>query len=138
MRHRIDAAGGTAVDGLTVGRNPAEQGTPLWGALEKWYFTSGKRSYPAVRGAPRDLVPEARSVGWTVVDDPRDRAMVVMPPGVLDAPEDGHVAWVDATSNRTDGVYLRITEMGAPGDPPHIWSGRTVKAAPGLSYILLP
>ncbi|WP_234800200.1 amidase [Mycolicibacterium diernhoferi] len=124
--------------GATVTRNPAEEGTALWGALEKWYFTSGKRSYPAVRGTPRDLVSVARSAGWTVVGDPRARAMVVIPPGVLDAPDSGHVAWVDATSNRADGVYLRVTEMGAPGTAPHIWSGRTVKAAPGLSYIPAP
>ena len=121
--------------GATVGGNPAEPGTPLWGALEKWYFASGKRSYPAVRGVPRDLVAAARRAGWAVVDDPRSHALVVIPPGVLDAPDAGHVAWVDATSGRTDGVYLRITEMGAPGTAPHVWSGRTVKAHPGLSYI---
>ena len=122
----------------TVGHNPAEEGTPLWGALEKWYFASGKRSYPAVRGAPRDLVAQAQTAGWTVTGDPRERALVVIPPGVLDAPDSGHVAWVDAISNRADGVYLRITEMGAPGAAPHIWSGRTVKAVPELSYIPLP
>ena len=41
--------------GRTVGSNPGEEGSALWGALEKWYFASGKRSYPAVDGAPRDL-----------------------------------------------------------------------------------
>lgn len=124
--------------GRTVGSNPADEGSALWGAMEKWYFASGKRSYPAVDGAPRDLAASARSAGWTVVKEPRDRALVVIPPGVLDAPDAGHVAWVDATSSRADGLYLRITEMAAADRAPHIWSGRTVQAVPELSYILLP
>lgn len=124
--------------GRTVGSNPGEEGSALWGALEKWYFASGKRSYPAVDGAPRDLASSARAAGWTVVREPRDRAVVVIPPGVLDAPGTGHVAWVDATSSRPDGTYLRITEMAAPDTAPHIWSGRTVRALPELSYILMP
>jgi uncharacterized protein YraI len=124
--------------GRTVGSNPGEEGSALWGALEKWYFASGKRSYPAVDGAPRDLASSARAAGWTVVGEPRDRAVVVIPPGVLDAPGTGHVAWVDATSSRPDGTYLRITEMAAANTAPHIWSGRTVRAVPELSYILLP
>jgi uncharacterized protein YraI len=124
--------------GRTVDSNPGEEGSALWGAMEKWYFASGKRSYPAVDGAPRDLAASARSAGWTVVEEPRDRALVVIPPGVLDAPDAGHVAWVDATSNRADGLYLRITEMAASDRAPHIWSGRTVQAVPELSYILLP
>lgn len=124
--------------GRTVGSNPGEEGSALWGALEKWYFASGKRSYPAVDGAPRDLASSARAAGWTVVGEPRDRAVVVIPPGVLDAPGTGHVAWVDATSSRPDGTYLRITEMAAADTAPHIWSGRTVRALPELSYILLP
>lgn len=124
--------------GKTVDSNPGEEGSALWGAMEKWYFASGKRSYPAVDGAPRDLAASARAAGWTVVEEPRDRALVVIPPGVLDAPGAGHVAWVDATSNREDGLYLRITEMAATGKAPHIWSGRTVPAVPELAYILLP
>lgn len=124
--------------GRTVGSNPGEEGSALWGALEKWYFASGKRSYPAVDGAPRDLASSARAAGWTVVGEPRDRAVVVIPPGVLDAPGTGHVAWVDATSSRPDGTYLRITEMAAADTAPYIWSGRTVRAVPELSYILLP
>lgn len=124
--------------GRTTSSNPGDEGSALWGALEKWYFASGKRSYPAVDGAPRELASAARAAGWTVVGEPRDRAMVVFPPGVLGAPAAGHVAWVDATSNRPDGTYLRITEMAAVETSPHIWSGRTVKAVPELSYILLP
>jgi hypothetical protein len=125
------------VTGKTVGSNPAEEGSALWGALKNWYFASGKRFYPALTGAPRDLVASARRAGWAVVESPRDRAVVVMPPGVLDAPASGHVAWVNATSRRADGIYLRITEMSAPGQVPHSWSGRTVKAVPELSYIPL-
>lgn len=124
--------------GRTVDTNPGTEGSALWGAMEKWYFAAGKRSYPAVSGTPRNLVASARAAGWTVVKEPRDRAVVVMPPGVLDAPEAGHVAWVDATADRADGRYLRITEMAAIDRAPHIWSGRTVKAVPELSYILVP
>lgn len=124
--------------GDTVDSNPGVDGSALWGAMEKWYFASGKKSYPAVDGAPSGLAASARAAGWTVIDEPRDRAVVVIPPGVLEAPTTGHVAWVDSTSNRPDGIYLRITEMAAADKAPHIWSGRTVKALPELSYILLP
>jgi hypothetical protein len=126
------------VAGDTVDSNPGIEGSALWGAMENWYFASGKRSYPAVGGAPRDLAASARDAGWTVVDAPRDRAVVVIPPGVLNAPGSGHVAWVHSTSNRPDGIYLRITEMAASDHGPRIWSGRTVKALPELTYILLP
>lgn len=124
--------------GDTVDSNPADEGTALWGALEKWFFASGKRSYPALTGTPLQVPAAARAAGWTVVSEPRERALVVMPPGVLGAPASGHIAWVDATSNRPDGSYLRITEMGVAGKAPHAWSGRTVKAEPELSYVLLP
>lgn len=124
--------------GKTVDSNPGREGSALWGAMEKWYFASGERSYPALAGAPRDLAESARAAGWTVVRDPRDRAVVVIPPGVLDAPAAGQVAWVEATSGRADGIYLRITEMAAADTGPNIWSGRTVKALPQLSYILVP
>lgn len=124
--------------GATTRRNPAVEGTPLWGALEKWYYASGEKFYPAVRGAPRDVAASARATGWTVSDEPEDRAVVVIPPGVLDAPADGHVAWVDSVTNRPDGIYLRITEMGAAGHRQNTWSARTVKTDQTLSYILLP
>lgn len=124
--------------GRTVRLNPADKGSAMWGALEKWYFASGEQSYPALRGAPRDLPAAARAAGWTVVEAPQERALVVIPPGVLQAPDTGHVAWVDTTSRRPDGVYLRVTEMDAADKGPNIWSGRTVRAQQGLTYILLP
>ena len=124
--------------GRTVPENPGEKGSATWGALEKWYFASGEQSYPAVQGAPRDLPAAARKAGWTVVDAPRERSLVVIPPRVLESPDAGHVAWVDTVSQRPDGVYLRITEMNAAGKCPNIWSGRTVEAQEGLLYILLP
>lgn len=128
--------------GRAVGRkaqnNPGRDGTDMWAAFEKWYFVSGKQFYPAVGGAPKDLAGAARSSGWSVVGDPQSRAIVVIPPGVLDAPAAGHVAWVDTVSKRTDGTYLRITEMGGPGMGPGTWSARDVKAQKGLSYVLLP
>ncbi len=124
--------------GRSVATNPAEKGSAAWGAMEKWFFASGERSYPALRGAPRELAGAARAAGWTVVDEPMQRSLVVIPPGVLAAPETGHIAWVDTVSTRPDGTYLALTEMNAAGKGPNIWSGRTVKAEPGLLYILLP
>ena len=32
--------------GRTVRLNPADKGSAMWGALEKWYFASGEQSYP--------------------------------------------------------------------------------------------
>lgn len=118
--------------------NPAKNGTDAWAALEKWFFVSGEQFYPAVTATPQDLAGSARSAGWTVVDDPQPRAIVVIPGGQLDAPAAGHVAWVDSTSKRPDGTYLTLTEMGGPGRGPGTWSARTVKAAKGLSFVLLP
>lgn len=118
--------------------NPGRDGTDTWAALEKWYFTSGERFYPAVTATPADLAGSARSAGWTVVDDPQPRALVVIPGGQLDAPPAGHVAWVDSTAKRSDGTYLTLTEMGGPGRGPNTWSARTVKAQKGLSFVLLP
>jgi hypothetical protein len=130
------------VSGRTTGRrvmeNPAAGGTDVWAALQKWYFVSGKQFYPAVSGAPTALPGAAKAAGWTVVDAPQANAIVVMPPGQLDAPSRGHAAWVDAVTQRTDGSYLRIIEMDGPGSTPHTWSGRIVKAEKGLSYIPLP
>ncbi|CDO06863.1 CHAP domain-containing protein [Mycolicibacterium cosmeticum] len=118
--------------------NPAKDGTDAWAALEKWFFVSGEQFYPAVTATPRDLAGSARSAGWTVVDDPQPRAIVVIPGGQLDAPPAGHIAWVDSTSKRSDGTYLTLTEMAGPGRGPGTWSARTVKAEKGLSFVLLP
>lgn len=130
------------VSGRATGRkvmeNPAAAGTDVWAALQKWYFMTGKQFYPALSGVPTALPGAAKAAGWTVVDDPQARAIVVAPPGLLNAPVGGHAAWVDAVSQRSDGSYLRIIEMGGPGSARNTWSGRIVKAEKGLSYILLP
>ena len=55
---------------------------------------------------------------------PDPRSIVVFAPGVDRAPPSGHVAWVDTTAERGDGL--------------NIWTSRQVKDLPGMSYILLP
>jgi surface antigen len=81
----------------------------------------------------------AAAAGWTVVDDPEDRSIVVFQPGVAGASSIGHVAWVDSVSQRPDGRWIHVTEMnnaylGGVG----IFNGRDIKDVPGMSYILLP
>jgi surface antigen len=125
----------------TVGRtttvNNATPGQCTDGALQKWFQASG--SYPALSGNAKDWAASARAAGWTVVDDPQPRSLVVFQPGVQGAGDIGHVAWVNSTSPHADGIYINITEMnnsqhGGVG----AWFSREVKNVPNMSYILLP
>ena len=118
--------------------NTAPLGSPLWGALEKWFQVSQRQFYPALSGAPRDLANAARAAGWTVVERPEPRSIVVFQPGVDGAPPSGHVAWVDTSAKRRDGQYIGITEVHGNGDGLNTWTSRQVKDLPGMSYILLP
>ncbi len=124
--------------GQTARDNTATPGTPTWGALAKWFQVSGNRYYPAVNGQPKDLANSARATGWTVVDDPQARAIVVFQPGVAGAPPTGSVAWVDSLAMRPDGEYICITEMPETKGKLFPWTSRKVKAETGMSYILLP
>ena len=135
VSHGTSDAGGTA--GLTQTVNPGTPGQCTWGAAQKWFEASG--SYPAMRGDAMFWADSARAAGWTVVDDARERSIVVFPPGVAGAGSIGHVAWVDSVSQRLDGRWIHVTEMnnlsmGGPG----IFNGRDVKQVPGMSYVLLP
>lgn len=118
--------------------NPAKPGSPAWGALAKWFQVSGEQFYPALSGLPRDWATAARASGWTVVERPEPRSIVVFEPGVDGAPASGHAAWVDTTANRRDGQYIGITEVHSNGDGLISWTSRQVKSLPGMSYILLP
>jgi uncharacterized protein YraI len=119
-------------------KNTARPGTDTWAAFAKWFQVSGERFYPALSGVPKDLANAARATGWTVVEDPQPRSIVVFQPGVLGARPEGHVAWVDSTAKLPEGQYITITEMQADGDDFNKWTSRTVKDEPGMSYILLP
>ncbi|MCT7657294.1 CHAP domain-containing protein [Mycobacterium deserti] len=124
--------------GKKAQKNPADPGSPTWGALAKWFQVSGDQYYPALTGPPKDWGNSARAAGWTVAERPEPRSIVVFQPGIDRAPPPGHVAWVDTTASRRDGQYIGITEVHSNGDGLISWSSRRVKHSPGMTYILLP
>jgi surface antigen len=124
--------------GRTVDGNTAPSGSCEWGAYAKWFQESGNRFYPALNGDPKDLANSAVAAGWTVVDTPQPRSIVVFQPSVDGAPPSGHVAWVDTITDRPDGQYTHIQEMDAGGELVDTWTARYVKHSVGMSYILLP
>ncbi|MBS9535546.1 CHAP domain-containing protein [Mycobacterium sp. M1] len=131
------AASGRSM-GKTTNRNTGVSGQCTWGAKQKWYQATGNRYYPDFGGNAKDWKGSARAAGWTVVDDAQNRAIVVFQPGVKGAdPTNGHVAWVDSVSQRSDGRYIHVTEMNGANGPGN-WASRDVKDVPGMSYILLP
>jgi surface antigen len=130
-----------AAEVRTTGRaqtvNPGSAGQCTWGAAQKWYEASG--SYPSLAGNALSWRDSAAAVGWTVVDDPQARSIVVFQPGVAGAGPIGHVAWVDSVTQRPDGPAIHVTEMnnayyGGVG----IFNDRDIMNVPGMSYILLP
>jgi surface antigen len=117
--------------------NPGVPGQCTWGALQKWFEASGY--YPDLDGNAANWANSARAHGWTVVDDAQPRSIVVFRPGLPYVGADGHVAWVNSVSQRSDGRWINITEMNnqAHGGAGHWWT-RDVKDVPGMSYILMP
>ena len=71
----------------TVGRtqsvNPGAPGQCTWGVAEKWFEATG--SYPAMRGNALEWTNTAAAAGYTVVDTPQNRSIVVFQPGVAGA-----------------------------------------------------
>jgi surface antigen len=132
------AAAPARATGQKSSKNTAAPGSAAWGALAKWFQVSKQKFYPALTGPPKDWANSARALGWTVVESPEPRSIVVFAPGVDDAPPSGHVAWVDTKADRRDGLYISITEMHGNGDGFNTWTSREVKHGPGMSYILLP
>ncbi|OPX07620.1 CHAP domain-containing protein [Mycobacterium sp. AT1] len=121
----------------TVGRtqsvNPGTPGQCTWGVAEKWYEATG--SYPAMRGNALEWTNTAAAAGYTVVDTPQNRSIVVFQPGVAGAGGYGHVAWVDSVS--AGGQYIHVTEMnGVAGEG--LWNDRDIQNVAGMTYILLP
>jgi surface antigen len=133
-----EPVGPARATGRTTQDNTAPLGSPTWGALEKRFQVSNRQFYPAISGQSKDLADAARAAGWTVVERPEPRSIVVFAPGVDRAPPFGHVAWVDTTAKRGDGLYVSITEVRGNGDGLNTWTSRQVKDLPGMSYILLP
>ncbi|ABM16710.1 MULTISPECIES: CHAP domain-containing protein [Mycolicibacterium] len=123
--------------GQTRSINAGVTGKCTWGAYQRSFEASGNRLYPALSGNARNWANSARATGWTVVDDAQPRSIVVFQPGVQGALANGHVAWVESTSQRSDGRYITLTEMnGAAGF--NRWSSCTIKDVPGIARILLP
>jgi surface antigen len=140
-------AGSTSQDrtrGATIDYNPLSdyEGYCTWGAQEKVHDHTGYY-IQALRGTAVNWANEAKTAGWTVVDDAQPRSIVVFSSAVAGNP-DGHVAWVDAVN----GKDVTITEMNyGPGATAangyrttgfHKFDTRTVKDVPGMSYILIP
>jgi surface antigen len=121
--------------GSTQAMNPGTPGQCTWGAAEKWFEASG--SYPAMRGNALEWTNTAAAAGYTVVDTPQDRSLVVFQPGVAGAGGYGHVAWVDSVSSSAGAQWIHVTEMnGLAGEG--LFNGRDVQNVPGMAYVLLP
>ncbi|MEU0498523.1 CHAP domain-containing protein [Mycobacterium sp. NPDC006124] len=121
--------------GLTQSVNPGTPGQCTWGAAQKWFEATG--SYPAMRGDAWNWVNAARAAGYTVVDAPTERSIVVFQPGAAGAGGYGHVAWVDSVTSQAGGQWIHVTEMnGLAGEG--LWNDRDVQNVPGMAYVLLP
>ncbi|HEY6731028.1 MAG TPA: CHAP domain-containing protein [Solirubrobacterales bacterium] len=107
-------------------------GNCTWYAADKWRKATGK--YPSWSGNAQYWNNNAK--GWTVTSVPAPRSVVVFEPGIQGASKDGHVAWVESVSYRSDGWYLNVSEMNFTGF--NRVSTRTVKHVSGMSYIWAP
>ncbi len=124
----------TRARGTTRSYNGGYAGQCTFGAHAKFHDATGV--YGAWSGNAWQWSASARNNGWTVVNDAQARAIVVFQPGVQGASKWGHVAWVDSVEQRSDGLYIHITEMNWRGLG--VWSTRVVKDIAGTSYILAP
>ena len=140
------ANGDPAAD-LTVGRtidhNPLSdyEGYCTWGAQEQIHAHTGYY-IKALTGNAETWVNQAEAAGWTVVGDAQPHSVAVFSSSLVGGV--GHVAWVDAVSGRA----ITITEMnsgygataanGYHTSGFHEFDSRTLEAAPGISYILIP
>jgi surface antigen len=137
-------AAANRTQGATIDHNPLSgyEGYCTWGAQERVHTNAGYY-IKALTGTAVSWANQGRAAGWTVVDEPQPRAIVVFDAAVAGNP-DGHVAWVDAVN----GKDVTITEMnygrGATAENGYRTAGfnkfdtRTVKHVPGMSYILIP
>ncbi len=122
--------------GRTSSANTARWSQCTWGAKQKFAEYSG--AFPALTGNAKDWYWSARNTGWTTVLDAQPNSIVVFQPRVQGADATaGHVAWVDATQRRADGLYAHVVEMNYAGQG-HQWHTRWVKDVAGMSYVLAP
>ncbi|PPF14218.1 amidase [Rathayibacter sp. AY1C3] len=122
--------------GVTEAGNSGATGQCTWGAKEKFFEATGLR--PAIYGNALDWDTSAAANGWSTVLDAQARSIVVFEPGVQGADSTyGHVAWVDSVEQRSDGLYINITEMNGAAGPGN-FNARTVQDVVGMSYILAP
>ena len=125
--------------GQTRATNTGVSGNCTFGAYEKFKAYAGV--YPALSGNARYWYSSARTTGWTTTLDAQINSIVVFQPGVKGAGSVGHVAWVDQTQARADGLYIHVIEMnGWVGDGGGLgkYNVRWVKDVAGMSYILAP
>ncbi|MCV7029757.1 CHAP domain-containing protein [Mycobacterium sherrisii] len=133
----------TAV-GRTTDHNPLDgdyEGYCTWGAQEQIHAHAGYY-IKALTGDAETWANQVRAAGWTVVDNPQPHSIAVFSSSLVGGV--GHVAWVDAVN----GNNITITEMntgyGATASNGYRTTGfhefdtRTLRAVPGISYILIP
>jgi surface antigen len=121
-----------------VNYNPFPEGYCTWGAMQDWYWFTGKHLY--VVNDAHQWNEQAQAAGWTVTNTPEANSLVVFERGVQGADAlGGHVAWVDGIN--ADGT-LRIHEMNSTwvvGGGFNKWNYRNnVSVVPGMSFILAP
>ncbi len=129
--------------GPTTNHNPLGdyEGYCTWGAQELIHDHTGYY-IKALTGNAENWAQQAAAAGWTVVGDAQPHAIAVFSSALVGGV--GHVAWVDAVI----GNDITMTEMndGAGATAAngyrttgfHEFDTRTVKAIPGISYILIP
>ncbi|GAA1614488.1 CHAP domain-containing protein [Catellatospora bangladeshensis] len=120
--------------GATTDRNWFVAGYCTWGAADIWRSRTG--SYPGWGGNALDWDTNAAAKGWTVVDTPRARSVVVMEPGATTSSL-GHVGWVNHYYLSGGTVYLNITDMNSSGFG--VWSTYDRAWKPGyMRFVLAP
>lgn len=90
--------------GQKASYNQGYSGYCTWGAYEKWKQATGY--YPLIGGNAIAWDENAAARGWTVTSTPEARSIVVINEGYY-----GHVGWVRAVEQRSDGLYIHTTEM---------------------------
>lgn len=118
--------------GAITDRNKFYGGQCTWGAAYKWHEASG--TYPGFTGDAYQWTTNAQTAGYSIAVLPQARAVVVFPSS-SDSPV-GHVGWVDFVQQRSDGLYIGITEMNRNWDGK--WGTRVLKHSAELRYILVP
>ncbi|MEO7752734.1 MAG: CHAP domain-containing protein [Terracoccus sp.] len=122
----------SASTGVRSSGNWATRGQCTWGALSKWYQSTG--FYPGGwTGNALVWGGGAARAGYTVSSTPRSRSILVMQPGVHGSSSAGHVAWVTSVS----GNQVTVIEMNALAGAFN-YNTRTLSNTGGMRYIYAP